>query len=73
MDVTVPLQPDDQIIKAGKRLCLVVLSSDRLFTVRPEPGTRLGLDLSGCELELPVVGGAIRLEAGEAATAPAGS
>ncbi len=56
--LTFDLQPDDQIIPAGKRLGLMVMSSDRDFTLWPKPGTELTLDLEGSSLSLPVVGGA---------------
>ena len=56
-DVTFRLQPDDQVIPAGKRLALMIFSSDRQFTLWPEPGTRLSVDLDGTALQLPVVGG----------------
>jgi X-Pro dipeptidyl-peptidase len=52
------LQPDDQVIPAGRRIALVVFSSDREFTLWPEPGAQLTLDLDATWLELPVVGGA---------------
>ena len=52
------LQPDDQVIPAGARIGLMLFSSDRDFTVHPEPGTRLTVDLRGTRIELPVVGGA---------------
>lgn len=55
--LTFDLQPDDQVIPAGKRIGLMVFSSDRDFTLWPEPGTRLTLDLDGTSLRLPVVGG----------------
>jgi X-Pro dipeptidyl-peptidase len=56
-DVTFDLQPDDQIIPSGKRIALMIFSSDREFTLWPEPGTELTVDLFGTRLELPVVGG----------------
>ncbi|MEM7454064.1 MAG: Xaa-Pro dipeptidyl-peptidase [Planctomycetota bacterium] len=56
-DVDFTLQPDDQIIPAGQRIGLMVFSSDRDFTLWPDPGTKLMLDLSGSSIELPVVGG----------------
>ena len=61
-DVTFDLQPDDQIIPAGKRIALMILSSDRDFTLWPRPGTELTVDLDATSLELPVVGGAGSLE-----------
>jgi X-Pro dipeptidyl-peptidase len=57
-DVTFDLQPDDQVIPAGQRIGLMIFSSDRDFTLWPEPGTELTIDLDGTVLELPVVGGA---------------
>jgi X-Pro dipeptidyl-peptidase len=51
------LQPDDQIIPAGKRIALMILSSDRDFTVWPKPGTKLTIDLDATKITLPVVGG----------------
>jgi X-Pro dipeptidyl-peptidase len=56
-DVEFPLQPDDQIIPAGQRIGLMIFSSDQEFTLHPEPGTRLSVDLDGTTVQLPVVGG----------------
>lgn len=56
-DVTFELQPDDQVIAAGEQIGLMIFSSDRDFTLWPEPGTTLQVDLSGTRLTLPVVGG----------------
>jgi X-Pro dipeptidyl-peptidase len=61
-DVEFELQPDDQILKAGEQLGLVIFSSDRDFTLWPEPGTKLEIDLSQTELHLPVVGGQAAVE-----------
>lgn len=55
--LTFDLQPDDQIIPAGKRVGLMVLSSDRDFTLWPAAGTKLTLDLDATRIVLPVVGG----------------
>jgi len=57
------LQPDDQVIPAGKRIALMIFSSDRDFTLWPRPGAALTVDLDGTSLELPVVGGADALAA----------
>ncbi len=57
VELEFPLQPDDQIIPAGARIGLMIFSSDRNFTVHPEPGTRLTVDLAETRIELPVVGG----------------
>jgi X-Pro dipeptidyl-peptidase len=55
--LTFDLQPDDQIIPAGKRIGLMIMSSDRDFTLWPPPGTELTIDLDETSLRLPVVGG----------------
>ncbi len=56
-DVSFELMPDDQIIKKGQQIALMIFSSDRDFTLWPKPGTELTVDLSGTMLTLPVVGG----------------
>ncbi len=61
-DLTFDLQPDDQIIPAGKRIGLMIFSSDRDFTLWPAPGTELTIDLDRTSLRLPVVGGITSLE-----------
>jgi X-Pro dipeptidyl-peptidase len=57
-NMTFDLQPDDQIVPAGKRIGLMIFSSDRDFTLWPLPGTELRVDLDSTSLQLPVVGGA---------------
>jgi X-Pro dipeptidyl-peptidase len=56
-NITFNLQPDDQIIPAGQQIGLMIFSSDRDFTLWPDPGTELTIDLDSTFLELPVVGG----------------
>lgn len=56
-DLSFTLQPDDQIIPAGQQIGLMVFSTDRDFTLRPQPGTVVSIDLDTTGLELPVVGG----------------
>ena len=51
------LNPDDQIIPEGQQIGLLIFSSDKEFTLWPEPGTELTVDLDGTRLILPVVGG----------------
>ncbi len=51
------MQPKDVVVPAGIRLALMVLSSDRDFTIRPPGGTELTLDLARSSLAIPVVGG----------------
>lgn len=55
--VSFDLQPDDQIIPAGQQIGLMIFSSDKEFTLHPQPGTQLTIDLDGTSLTLPVVGG----------------
>ncbi|OFY53803.1 MAG: Xaa-Pro dipeptidyl-peptidase [Bacteroidetes bacterium GWF2_49_14] len=57
-ELTFNLQPDDQIIPAGKQIALMIFSSDKDFTLHPEPGTELMVDLDATSITLPVVGGA---------------
>ena len=59
--VSFDLQPDDQVIPAGKRIGLMIFSSDRDFTLWPQPGTELTLDVDATSLTLPVVGGSAAL------------
>ena len=56
-DVTFTLEPDDQVIRAGQQIGLMIFSSDKNFTLWPDAGTELTVDLDGTSLELPVVGG----------------
>ena len=56
-NLTFNLQPDDQIIKAGQQIGLVIFSSDKEFTIHPKPGTELTVDLDKTSITLPIVGG----------------
>ena len=49
--------PDDQIIKKGQQIGLMIFSSDKEFTLHPKPGTELTIDLDGTTFTLPIVGG----------------
>lgn len=55
--LTFNLEPDDQIIPAGQQIGLMIFSSDREFTLWPQPGTQLTIDLDETKLTIPVVGG----------------
>ncbi len=57
-DVTFELMPDDQIIKKGQQIGLMIFSSDQEYTLHPAPGTELTIDVDATRLILPVVGGA---------------
>jgi predicted acyl esterase len=50
-------QARDAVIAAGRRLALMVFSSDREYTIRPATGTELTLDLANSTFTIPVVGG----------------
>jgi X-Pro dipeptidyl-peptidase len=55
--VSFDLMPDDQIIKKGQQIGLMIFSSDKEFTLHPEPGTELTIDLDATTMILPIVGG----------------
>jgi len=55
--LTFELQPDDQIIKAGQQIGLMIFSSDQEYTIHPKPGTELTVELDKTHLSLPIVGG----------------
>jgi X-Pro dipeptidyl-peptidase len=61
-DIEFTLQPHDYIFPAGSRIGLVVMSSDRLFTLRPASGRLLTLDPVNSRFILPVVGGEAAIE-----------
>lgn len=62
VNLTFDLEPDDQIIPAGKRIALMILSSDKDFTLWPKAGTKLTVDLNSTRITLPIVGGSDALE-----------
>jgi len=56
-EMTFDLQPDDQIIKKGQQIGLMIFSSDNDYTLLPSPGTELTIDLEGTKITIPIVGG----------------
>lgn len=56
-EMSFDLIPDDQIIPAGQQIGLMIFSSDNQFTLLPNPGTELTVDLDNTQIEIPVVGG----------------
>ncbi|HEX3866532.1 MAG TPA: Xaa-Pro dipeptidyl-peptidase [Gemmatimonadaceae bacterium] len=62
-DLTFDLEPDDEFIPPGKRLAVMIMSSDREFTLWPRPGTELTVDLAHSSFSIPIVGGAGALHA----------
>lgn len=61
--VNFDLMPDDQVIRKGQQIGLLIFSSDREFTLWPDPGTQLIIDLNATSITLPVVGGMVEYEA----------
>jgi len=55
--MTFDFQPDDQIIKKGQQIGLMLFSSDSEYTLLPKPGTELTIDLKETMITLPIVGG----------------
>ena len=62
VDLTFDLMPDDQLIRKGQQIGLMIFSSDKDFTLLPEPGTELTVDLAETKITLPVVGGKAAME-----------
>jgi len=56
-DLTFDLEPDDEFVPPGKRLAVMIMSSDREFTLWPNPGTQLTVDLAHSSFSIPIVGG----------------
>ncbi|MBA2291961.1 MAG: Xaa-Pro dipeptidyl-peptidase [Gemmatimonadales bacterium] len=56
-DLTFDLEPDDEYVPSGSRLAVMIMSSDRQFTLWPAAGTELTLDLAHSHFDIPVVGG----------------
>lgn len=56
-ELSFELQPDDQVIKKGQQIGLMIFSSDNQFTLLPEPGTELTVDLDETSITIPIVGG----------------
>ena len=56
-DLTFDLEPDDEYILPGRQLAVMIMSSDREFTLWPQAGTALMVDLAHSSFEIPIVGG----------------
>ena len=56
-EVSFDLMNDDQIIPKGQSIGLMIFSSDKEFTLWPQPGTELTIDLDRTNITLPIVGG----------------
>jgi len=56
-EMSFDLIPDDQIIPKGQQIGLMIFSSDSQFTLLPNPGTELTIDLDATSISIPIVGG----------------
>jgi len=56
-DLTFDLEPDDEFVPAGKQLAVMIMSSDREFTLWPKAGAQLTIDLAKSSFVIPIVGG----------------
>lgn len=56
-DVTFDLEANDQMLLPGQQLGVMIMSSDRQFTLWPKAGTRLTVDLAHSSFTIPIVGG----------------
>lgn len=56
-ELSFDLIPDDQIIPKGQQIGLMIFSSDSQFTLLPNPGTELTVDVDATSISLPIVGG----------------
>ena len=61
-EMSFDLIPDDQIIPKGQQIGLMIFSSDKDYTLHPEPGTELTIDLDETSVSIPVVGGEAALK-----------
>jgi X-Pro dipeptidyl-peptidase len=61
-EVTFDLEPTDEFIPAGKQLAVMIMSSDREFTLWPKAWAELTLDLAKSRFLLPIVGGTAALQ-----------
>ena len=56
-DFDVDLQPNDYVVKAGHRIGVVLISTDRDFTLRLPAGTGVSVMPGDSSVTLPLVGG----------------
>jgi X-Pro dipeptidyl-peptidase len=64
------MQPKDSVVAAGRRLGVMIISSDNEYTVRPAAGTQLNVNVGASHVSIPVVGGASALATAMGITAP---
>jgi len=56
-EISFDLMPDDQVIRKGQQIGLMIFSSDKEYTLHPAPGTELTIDLNTTKIDIPIVGG----------------
>ncbi|WP_406315637.1 Xaa-Pro dipeptidyl-peptidase [Streptosporangium sp. NBC_01639] len=56
-DFDLDLQPNDYIVKAGHRIGVVLISTDRDYTLRLPAGTTVSVEPGASSVDLPLVGG----------------
>lgn len=56
-EVTFDLEPTDEFIPVGRQLAVMIMSSDREFTLWPKAGAELTIDLASSRFFIPIVGG----------------
>jgi X-Pro dipeptidyl-peptidase len=61
-EVTFDLEPTDEFIPAGRQLAVMIMSSDREFTLWPKAGAELTIDLAKSQFVIPIVGGTAALQ-----------
>ena len=61
-EVSFDFMPDDQVIRQGQQIGLMIFSSDKEFTLWPDPGAQLTIDLQATSITLPIVGGIAAFE-----------
>lgn len=61
-ELTFDLEPDHQVIPPGMRLAVMIMSSDREFTLWPRAGAQLTVDLTRSSFTFPIVGGIAALQ-----------
>jgi len=61
-EIEFDLMPDDQIIRKGQQIGLLIFSSDKEFTLWPNPGTELTINPNSSWITLPIVGGVKEFE-----------
>ena len=62
-NIVFELQPHDYQFAAGSRIGIVLMSTDRLFTLRPPAGRTVTHETRHSKIQLPIVGGTAAMAA----------